>query len=520
MFRDTVHQINSTSDKAMICSKTFTTDCNMKTAFEYLSDFSNCQQWDTSVRTATKTSNGRPKIGSQFSVTVQFGISKINIDYELKLLEENQKLVFEGASQYFHVIDEIFFSALPEEQCKIHYCATVTYTNFLSYFTPIINPFFQKMGTKAIQQLQDTLYSASVNTRHQAELPQPEQSDDDKSASTTPKIPGTVTIKLANKITDATLLPGLLKFTRLGHALMHRQQQGVLADLSGRVIVITGGTSGIGKATVLALQKMNAEIVVVSRTESKALALQAWLKCETGSTCNIELADMSLQEEVRLLINRLQAKYAKIDVLINNAGELINTQAQTKEGLEKSFATLLLGPFTLTEGLLPQLTAAKTARVINVSSGGMYAQATKIKDLNFRRGRYNGAVAYARAKRGLVDMTQYWARRHADSGIVFHAMHPGWVDTPGVVKALPTFYKLTKPFLRTPEEGADTVVWLAAAKAARETTGGFWLDRECHPTAVLPLTRTSATDQAALAEQLRHYAKNHLQEHILTANDF
>ena len=158
MFRDTVHQINSTSDKAMICSKTFTTDCNMKTAFEYLSDFSNCQQWDTSVKTATKTSNGRPKIGSQFSVTVQFGISKINIDYELKLLEENQKLVFEGASQYFHVIDEIFFSALPEEQCKIHYCATVTYTNFLSYFTPFINPFFQKMGTKAIQQLQDTLY--------------------------------------------------------------------------------------------------------------------------------------------------------------------------------------------------------------------------------------------------------------------------------------------------------------------------------------------------------------------------
>lgn len=111
-------------------------------------------------------------------------------------------------------------------------------------------------------------------------------------------------------------------------------------------------------------------------------------------------------------------------------------------------------------------------------------------------------------------MTEHWARCHADSGIVFHAMHPGWVDTPGVVKALPTFYKLTKPFLRTPKEGADTIVWLATAKAAGEATGGFWLDRECHPTAVLPLTKTSISHQATLAEQLRHYSQNHAQNYI------
>ena len=166
----------------------------------------------------------------------------------------------------------------------------------------------------------------------------------------------------------------------------------------------------------------------------------------------------------------------------------------------KSFALLLLGPYILTERLRPLLAASDDGRVVNITSGGMYTQKIDVDDLQSQRGEYSGAEAYARAKRGLMILTEEWAERWSD--IAVNAMHPGWADTPGVETALPGFYRLTKPLLRTPEEGADTVVWLAAATEAGDVSGKFWLDREQHPSHLSDRTRESGAERHQLLETL------------------
>jgi NAD(P)-dependent dehydrogenase (short-subunit alcohol dehydrogenase family) len=143
----------------------------------------------------------------------------------------------------------------------------------------------------------------------------------------------------------------------------------------------------------------------------------------------------------------------------------------------------VLGPHLLTRRLAPE-------RVIWVSSGGMYAQKLRVDDLEYRDGEYNGTTAYARTKRMQVVLSELWAReRWSASG------HPGWVDTPGIAHSLPTFGRVTRPILRTTQQGADTFVWLAAAAVP---SGRFWHDRRPRPTHYLPFTRESAEDRRTL----------------------
>ena len=140
--------------------------------------------------------------------------------------------------------------------------------------------------------------------------------------------------------------------------------------------------------------------------------------------------------------------------------------------------------------------------MVNVSSGGMYSQKIRVNDLQSQRGTYSGSVAYARAKRGLMILTEEWAKRWSDEGIAVNAMHPGWADTPGVETALPGFYKATRRLLRSPEEGADTIVWLAASTEAGKVSGKFWLDREQHPSHISKRTQETPAEREQLLETL------------------
>ncbi len=140
--------------------------------------------------------------------------------------------------------------------------------------------------------------------------------------------------------------------------------------------------------------------------------------------------------------------------------------------------------------------------MVNVSSGGMYSQKIHVNDLQSQRGKYSGSVAYARAKRGLMILTEEWAKRWQEDGIAVNAMHPGWADTPGVETALPAFYKATKRLLRSPEEGADTIVWLAASTEAGQGSGKFWLDREQHPSHISKRTRETPQERKQLLATL------------------
>jgi NAD(P)-dependent dehydrogenase (short-subunit alcohol dehydrogenase family) len=132
----------------------------------------------------------------------------------------------------------------------------------------------------------------------------------------------------------------------------------------------------------------------------------------------------------------------------------------------------------------------------------MYTQRLRVDELQMAPGLYDGAIAYARSKRAQVILTEMWAERLRDRGIVVHSMHPGWADTPGVSTSLPRFYKLSKPLLRTPEQGADTIVWLCASPEAGQSSGLFWHDRKPRPTHRMRRTRETEAERKALWEAL------------------
>jgi NAD(P)-dependent dehydrogenase (short-subunit alcohol dehydrogenase family) len=314
-------------------------------------------------------------------------------------------------------------------------------------------------------------------------------------------------VALGTVLADKLVVPGMLGFTRFGYRSARRHWKPVSAYLRDRHIVITGATSGLGLATAETLAARGAELTLVARDASKVKRVARDLERRFGNKrIHVEVAELSLLEDVRALAARLLKKGRAIDVLVNNAGALINPREETAEGLEKSHALLLLSPYLLTERLHPLLAKAAgqrgAARVVNVLSGGMYTQKIHVDDLQSSKGTYSGSVAYARAKRGLLILTEEWARRWAGDGIVVNAMHPGWADTPGVVTALPEFHRVTERVLRTPQEGADTIVWLAAATEAAKVSGEFWLDRRPHSKHVLPGTRETPAERRKFLKAL------------------
>lgn len=303
-----------------------------------------------------------------------------------------------------------------------------------------------------------------------------------------------------DKAMDTVVAPG---FSNIGYRVRRRAWEPITESLSGRTVVVTGATSGLGKAAATDLARLGADVILVGRNPDKTAAVQAEISATTGrDTVRYELADLSLMSEVRDLATRLLANEPAVHVLVNNAGTLFPERSSTAEGIESTLATNLLGHFLLTNLLIPKLVESAPARIINVSSGGMYGQRISISNLQNDRGEYKGSAAYARTKRGQVILTEMWAEQLFHSGVTVNAMHPGWADTPGVVQGLPTFHKITKPFLRSPEEGADTIVWLAASDEAAERTGRFWHDRRPRSTHKTKRTRERPEDHRALWQAL------------------
>lgn len=287
---------------------------------------------------------------------------------------------------------------------------------------------------------------------------------------------------------------GIASFTNLGYRLHSRRFSPVEADMTGKTVVVTGSTGGLGLESARSLSRMGARVVIVGRNEQKLASAAESVEGEVTA----QQADLSLLAEVRQLAGRLIDSNPKIDVLINNVGVLLPERTETREGLEMSFATNLAGHFVLTNLLLPRLAESGPARVINVSSGGMYAARIDPSDLQFIRRRYTGKAAYASSKRGQVILTEVWAERFPGREVVFHAMHPGWARTAGVAESLPIFNKLMQPLLRNPAEGADTIIWLAVAEEPGHVSGRFWFDREEAPTHLTDATQETASDRSEL----------------------
>lgn len=271
---------------------------------------------------------------------------------------------------------------------------------------------------------------------------------------------------------------------------------------AGRVVLVTGATSGIGLAAAEHLAALGATVRIVGRDEGRiARACESIERAGSGPPVRGYRADLSSRAEVDRLVAEITEGEPRLDALVHNAGMLLPERLTSRDGHELHLATMVLGPWRLTEGMLPLLAAGGGGRVVTVSSGGMYTQRLIVDDLE-SEGRYRGTVAYARAKRAQVVLTELWARRHGDTGVVFHAMHPGWVDTPGVRRSLPAFHRILRPLLRTPEEGADTLVWLCLAAEPGRRSGLFWHDRRPRGVHRLPGTRESEAERRRLWERL------------------
>jgi len=161
---------------------------------------------------------------------------------------------------------------------------------------------------------------------------------------------------------------------------------------------------------------------------------------------------------------------------------MVPERRETSDGHELTLATHVLGPHLLTRGLVDVLDASGDGRLVWVSSGGMYASELRDDDLEFLKSAYSGEIAYARTKRMQLVLAEKWAEHLLDRHVVSHTMHPGWVDTPGVRTFLPKFRGLTLPFMRSADQGADTITWLVASPTPNASSGQFWNDRHVRPT--------------------------------------
>ena len=444
---------------------------SLKDCFRYVSDFRTVAEWDATALNAVKCTPGPVGLGSRFIVHCAVGPTKVRLEYEIIEYCPWASIVLLGKSRFFDVRDVITFTEIGQ-QTQISYEAEFQYHWGISALEHQLESGMRAMGAESLRGLKDALDNV---------VSLPDVSDCTARA-------------------DRWVAPGVAMFSKWGYRRSVANRQPDSKFLDGQHVVISGANSGLGLATSIALAEAGADLTLIIRNPANREGLLKTLESETGRTdIAIEIADLSLLADVRAVSDRLLAKERPIDVLINNAGALFNDYGLTSEGLEQSFALLLASPTLLTQKLLPLLRNRSTpSRVINVVSGGMYTEKLVCERLIMTPPKYNGAQAYARAKRALTVLSELWAEQWREDGIVVNAMHPGWADTPGVASALPTFRSITRRILRTSEEGADTIIWLAKAREAGSVTGKLFLDREPRTPYLLTKTKESAGQRAKL----------------------
>lgn len=303
---------------------------------------------------------------------------------------------------------------------------------------------------------------------------------------------------LLDRSIDRTVVLG---YTRLGFALRKQWWPAGPSPgtLTGRKVLVTGATSGIGQAAAMGLARLGATVHVLGRDrERTARTAQHVVDRVPGAHVEAEVCDVSSLDAVRAFGEEFSTRVERLHALLHNAGTMTRQRTDTSEGHELTLATHVLGPFLLTALLTESLRADGDARVVFTSSGGMYAESLHADDPQYERGTYSGTTAYARTKRMQVSLAEMWAEHLRSEAIAVHSMHPGWVDTPGVQQSLPRFRSLTRALLRNDEQGADTLVWLSAAAEATSRTGLFWHDRRPRPTDYGGWPRQTETERRQL----------------------
>jgi NAD(P)-dependent dehydrogenase (short-subunit alcohol dehydrogenase family) len=270
--------------------------------------------------------------------------------------------------------------------------------------------------------------------------------------------------------------------------------------LDGRVVLITGGNAGIGKESAVALASMGAQVVFTARDAARGTEALAEIRTRSDNDAvDVMPLDLARFASVRAFAKRWSDEHDQLDVLVNNAGLILNSRRETDDGNEMTFQVNHLGPFLLTQLLRDQLVAGDDARVVNVASDAHSSarRGLDFDDLQSRR-HYRGFRVYGKTKLANILFTRELARRWDDTGVTANAVHPGFVassfgrdgDT-GRFGAL--LFPLLKPFALSPEQGARTQVYVASAPELAGVTGGYWVKSA-------PATpSTAAQDDAAAA---------------------
>jgi NAD(P)-dependent dehydrogenase (short-subunit alcohol dehydrogenase family) len=251
--------------------------------------------------------------------------------------------------------------------------------------------------------------------------------------------------------------------------------------MQNKICLITGATHGIGRAAAAALAQKGARVVIVGRDEERSQDTVAEIKTETGNPhVDFLLADLSVQAQVRQLAEEFKSRYGRLDMLVNNAGVINFFRQLSADGIEMNFAVNHLSYFLLTNLLLDILKASAPARVVNVSSNSHRHKHLDFEDLELKRGYWAG-TAYGRSKLCNLYFTYELARRLEGTGVTVNAMHPGFVRT-NMAANNGWLVRFFLPFIHrnslTPEQGADTVVYLASSPEVEGLTGKYFVRRQ------------------------------------------
>jgi NAD(P)-dependent dehydrogenase (short-subunit alcohol dehydrogenase family) len=283
-------------------------------------------------------------------------------------------------------------------------------------------------------------------------------------------------------------------FTAVGYVARGLPLRPVNASFKGQTWLVTGATGGIGKGIALGAAQRGATVLAVGRNETALKAL-----AQEGGAGIVPLQfDLGLVAANLALADEVTRRGGKLDVLVNNIGMLDHAHRLNPEGFEGTYALNLLGHFALTEKLI-DASALDGGVIINMASGGLYNTALSLRRLEQKPERYSGVMAYAAHKRAQLALADRWTR--PERRLVSYTMHPGWVATQGVSTALPDLERHLGLVLRTPAQGGDTALWLAATRP-QPVPGALWFDRAPRAAHAYDFTRQAEVEPEAIYAKL------------------
>ncbi|MEK7431804.1 MAG: SDR family oxidoreductase [Cyanobacteriota bacterium] len=249
-------------------------------------------------------------------------------------------------------------------------------------------------------------------------------------------------------------------------------------DLKGKICIVTGSNSGIGKVTALEIAKMGATVIMVSRDRNKGeKALEEVRNLSGNKDVELMLCDFASQKSIRKFAEEFKSKYQKLHILVNNAGLILTEKTITEDGIESTFAINHIGYFLLTELLLDVIRESTPARIVNVSSDAHKTGHIDFDDINFERKKYSSIGAYCNSKLANILFTRELAKRLKGTKITVNCLHPGVIssnfgsNTSGILGFL---VKIAKPFFTTVEKGAETQIYLATSPQVEDVTGEYF----------------------------------------------